>query len=210
MARFSNRMRVAEIPDNSRRSSQSRASKNRTEEALGREVDGLLRLVRACKQGDRAAQRELYDACHPIIFRLAARMVGVQDALDVMQQVFLQAFRSLDQFEERSQFETWLYRLCVNESLQHLRRIRSRPSYPLKQEPIAAERHEKEIDQRDLLEKALMRIDVGLRTTFLLREVEGLSYHEIADAMQIPEGTVGSRLNRARGELQQRLTELGY
>ena len=81
-------------------------------------------------------------------------------------------------------------------------RRRKAPLVPVRSLPgVDAER-------KELLEQALARIDPELRSIFLLREVEKLSYHEIADAMQIPEGTVGSRLNRARRELRQRLSDL--
>jgi RNA polymerase sigma-70 factor (ECF subfamily) len=69
--------------------------------------------------------------------------------------------------------------------------------------------HESFADKQ-LLEQALTLIDLDLRSAFLLREVEGLSYTEIAEALEIPEGTVGSRLNRARRELKERLGELGW
>ena len=66
------------------------------------------------------------------------------------------------------------------------------------------------IDDNELLERALARLEPDLRSTFLLKEVEGLSYDKIATALEIPEGTVGSRLNRARRELKQYLIELGW
>ena len=136
-------------------------------------------------------------------------MVGLQDAADVTQHVFLQAFRSLDQFSGRSRFETWLYRLAVNESLQHLRRNRRWRYHALDWEPMDESHHGEDAERKELLEQCFARIDPELRSIFLLREVEGLSYHDIAEALQIPKGTVGSRLNRARRELRQILSELG-
>ncbi|MEO8498749.1 MAG: sigma-70 family RNA polymerase sigma factor [Planctomycetota bacterium] len=164
----------------------------------------------ACQNGDRAAHRQLYDSCHQNVFRLAVRMVGLQDAADVMQQVFLQAYRSIGQFNGRSRFETWLYRLAVNESLQHLRRNRRWRHHELDWEPMDETHQGDEAEQKEVLDQALARIDPELRSTFLLREVEGLSYQELAEALQIPAGTVGSRLNRARRELQRHLSDLGY
>ena len=67
-----------------------------------------------------------------------------------------------------------------------------------------------DVERREVLDRALARIDPELRSIFLLREVEGLSYHDIAETLQIPEGTVGSRLNRARRELREQLLELGF
>ena len=171
--------------------------------------DSLDAIVAACQQGDRVAARRLYDACHQQVFRLAVRMVGPQDAADVTQQVFLQAFRSIGKFHGRSRFETWLYRLAVNEALQHLRRSKRSQHSSLDWEPMDETNHGQDAERKDLLEQALVRIAPELRSIFLLREVEGLSYREIADALEISEGTVGSRLNRARRELKERLSELG-
>jgi RNA polymerase sigma-70 factor, ECF subfamily len=165
--------------------------------------------VESCRQGDRTASRRLYDACHLSVYRLAVRMVGLQDAADVTQQVFLQAFRSLDQFNGRSHFETWLYRLAVNESLQHLRRNRRWRFHALDWDPAGESTHQGEdAERKEILEQAMARVAPDVRSIFLLREVEGLSYQVIAEALQIPEGTVGSRLNRARRELRQILSDL--
>ena len=138
-------------------------------------------------------------------------MVGVQSAADVTQQVFLQVFRKISQFSGRSQFGTWIYRVAVNESLQHLRKSKRLQMQRIEQEPIdrSPNNHEN-IDNKELLEQALAQLEPELRSTFLLREIEGLSYDEIARALEIPEGTVGSRLNRARRELKQHLVESGW
>jgi RNA polymerase sigma-70 factor (ECF subfamily) len=173
-------------------------------------ADSLAAAVSACQAGDRAAQRQVFDACHESVYRLAVRMVGLQDAADVTQQAFLQAFRSIGQYRGESRFATWLYRLVVNESLQHLRRNRRSRHVPLEREPVDAARHEQDEERKELLDKALSDIDPELRSIFLLREVEELSYREIAEALQIPEGTVGSRLNRARRDLRKRLSDLGW
>ena len=139
------------------------------------------------------------------------RMVGSQDAADATQQVFLQVFRKIDQFAGHSKFETWLYRLAVNEALQHLRKEERWKSKPLIDEPMSRHEPEQErTENMEVLEQALSRVGPELRAIFLLREVDGLSYREIAEAIEVPEGTVGSRLNRARRELQQQLAHLGW
>ncbi|MCH7751695.1 MAG: RNA polymerase sigma factor [Planctomycetes bacterium] len=168
-------------------------------------------VVEACQKGDPVAQRRLYEASHRNVYRLVVRMVGLQDAADVTQQVFLQAFRKIGQFSGRSQFATWIYRVTVNEALQHLRRSKRSRVQILEQDPIdgSPDSHEN-VDDKEVLERALGRLEPDLRSTFLLREVEGLSYSGIAGALEIPEGTVGSRLNRARRELKQHLVELGW
>lgn len=141
-------------------------------------------------------------------------MVGSQDAPDVTQQTFLRAFTRLDQYDGQAKFETWLYRLAVNEALQFLRKRKRWNRMALddnnyepadESQPLGATTEKKEV-----LEQALSRLDPELRSVFLLKESEGLSYHDIAEATGIPEGTVGSRLNRARAELQQNLKKLGW
>lgn len=168
-------------------------------------------VLAGCRAGAQDAEQRLYDLSHRQVYRLLVRLVGVQDAPDVMQQVFLQVFRKIHQFEGNSKFETWLYRLAVNEALQHLRKKQRRSFQPLSHEPVLPDGSDaKRSEQRELLELALARVDPELRTVFLLREVDKLSYREIAQAVGIPEGTVGSRLNRARHELQQHLIDLGW
>jgi RNA polymerase sigma-70 factor (ECF subfamily) len=164
-----------------------------------------------CCAGDREAQRRLYEAAHLRVYRLIVRIIGVQDAEDVTQQAFLQLFQKIDQFAGQSSFETWLYRLATNEALQHLRKGRRWKFQPLIYEPESQDTREGEqVEQRDLLERALDRIEPELRSIFVLREVEGLSYNDISEAIGIPEGTVGSRLNRARRELQKHLASFGW
>ncbi len=168
-------------------------------------------VLAGCRSCERGAQQRLYELSHRQVYRLMVRMVGLQDATDVTQQVFLQVFRKIDQFAGHSKFETWLYRLASNEALQHLRKGRRWKFQPLTQEPVS--RHASEEDRnenKELIERALSKIDPELRAIFVLREIEGLTYREIAEAIEIPEGTVGSRLNRARRELQQHLADLGW
>ena len=210
MATTAHQHEILETPASPRRNTYAAASKPFREETRRIDGDSLAVVVAACQGGDRTAHRQLYDSCHQNVFRLAVRMVGLQDAADVTQQVFLQAFRSIGQFNGRSRFETWLYRLAVNESLQHLRRNRRWQYHALDWEPMDETHHGEDAERKELLEQALARIDPELRSIFLLRDVEGLSYRDIAEALQIPEGTVGSRLNRARRELQHHLSELGF
>ncbi|MFV2066922.1 MAG: RNA polymerase sigma factor [Pirellulales bacterium] len=173
--------------------------------------DPLIDVVQRCLLEDRGAQRELYEACHPAVYRLMLRMVGRQEADDLTQQAFLQAFRRLEQFGGRSRFETWLYRLAVNEALQHLRKESRSKQQHLVEEPADHRREGGEaMVNKELLERALQRLDPDLRSVFLLREVEKLGYRDLADVMDVPEGTIASRLNRARRLLQDHLVELGW
>lgn len=192
----------------SRRNSLAAASNRADNE---QRISAVAAAVAGCQRGDRAAQRTLYELCRHQVYRLAARIVGEQDAADVTQQALLQVFRRIGQFAGRSSFDTWLYRLTTNEALQHLRRKKRWTGSDLPYEPMdEAPGHRRTVEQKELLEQALARIDPQLRAIFVLREVEELSYREIAESLDIPEGTVGSRLNRARHELQQHLQDLGW
>lgn len=167
--------------------------------------------LEACRVGDDRAQRRLYDSTYRLVYRLVYRMVGRCDADDVTQQVYQKLFGHLDSFCGRSAFKTWVYRVAMNESLQHLRRRRTRRMSVLPPEPVdRSQNAQRRFDDGEALEVALARLDPILRSLFLLREAEGLSYSEIADAAGIPEGTVGSRLNRARAELREIMGEIGW
>lgn len=181
--------------------------------ASGDECESLSleRLAAACLAGDRDAMRRVYERCSDRVYALMVRIVGRQDADDLTQQVFLQMFRKLDQFSGESKLETWLYRLATNEALQHLRRKKLQAVQPIIAEPTVSDPNRlMESEKVQMLEVALSRIDPELRAIFSLKEEQNLSYREIAESIGIPEGTVGSRLNRARRELREELEKLGW
>ncbi len=187
----------------------SNQASEQVREAVSTEVEADL--LARCLQGDRQAQQRLYEMTMHLVYRLMVRLVGLQDAADLTQQVYLKLFSKLDQFSGKSRFETWLYRLATNEALQFLRKNKNRKTKTLMGDPVNQDQPESERDeQRELLEVAMERIDPELRSIFMLREVEKKSYREIAEIVGIPEGTVGSRLTRARRELQTHLVELGW
>lgn len=200
------------LADAKRRNQQDEAS-NHTEDAsdaTGEETD-LCEIISGCQQKSIEHMHLLY--CHfcRTIYSLMVRIVGQQDANDLTQQVFLKIFQSIHQFAGRSRFSTWLHRLALNEALQHLRRQKRRQQASLVVEPVDnVPGHERAQESKELLEQSLSQLDPALRSIFLLREVEGFSYEAIASVLGIPEGTVGSRLNRARRELQGILRELGW
>jgi RNA polymerase sigma-70 factor (ECF subfamily) len=173
--------------------------------------DELSQILAGCRKQEAAAQRALVLATQDRVYRLLFRFLGEHDAEDVAQMVYLQVFQRVGQFRGDSAFTTWLYRLTVNEAMQHLRRERSRRTRLLNLDP--QDEQPKRGDQeeaRELLACALEKIDPELRSVFLLREVEKLSYSQIAETLQIPMGTVASRLSRAREELQEQLRRLGW
>lgn len=181
------------------------------DDAWRRLSDPMADVVAGCQQGDRQSQRLLYDRCHRRLFGLLVRMVGHQNAPDLLQQVFLQLYVKIGQFSGRARFETWVYRLAINECLQ-FRRRRARTHYDMPaDEPIdPSGDHTERAQQQELMERALSQLAPDLRAIFVLREVDGLSYREIAAALEIKQGTVGSRLNQARAQLRKHLVELGW
>lgn len=194
---------VKNSPSRGIQSSEKPHSTNRQEPAA--------ELLKACQEGDATARQYLYELYRQPVFRLTNRMVGAQDGGDLTQQVFLMVFQKLDQFAGRSQFRTWLYRLAINECLQHLRRQKRVVHGRLMHDPEDSSANEMaRREQHELLEQALGRLEPELRTIFLLKEVEKLSYAELAETLEIPEGTVASRLNRARTQLKTNLIELGW
>ncbi len=162
-------------------------------------------LVRRAQRGDRLAFERLVDRHQHRLFTLAARTVGSRgDAEDAVQEAFLRAWRNIGSFRGGSLFSTWLYRICVNAA--HDLRERRVP------EPVEAEETVRDPRDRFLerelsgdLQQALNSLDDDQRRTVVLCDVLGCSYAEAAEAMDVAEGTVKSRLFRARRELAQRL-----
>jgi RNA polymerase sigma-70 factor (ECF subfamily) len=161
-------------------------------------------LAHRCQRGDREAQRTLYDSTAVQVYRVLLRMTGGSDeAFDLTQESYLRVFRGIHAFDGRSRLSTWVYRIAVNEGLQFLRRRRaaSRP-FPkgtfVRPEP--AHPHVR-LD----VQQALGNVDPCDRAILVLRYQEGLDYREIAGILQCAEGTVGSRLNRARNRLRELL-----
>ena len=168
-------------------------------------------IITACQQGDRTALGAIYDEHHRRVYRLAVRIVGRDDADDLLQQIFLQVLSKVAQFNGQSQFGTWLFRLATNECLQHLRKRRRTTEVQFESDlPARSCGSSNDLDDRELLETALNRLDPDLRTIFVLREIEEMDYRQLADTLQISEGTVASRLNRARKHLKQFLVNLGW
>lgn len=183
-------------------------------------------LVERSQRGDQAAFRQLVERYQRKVYGLACGMVhNTEDALDITQEAFVKAFRSLDRFQGTSSFYTWLYRITVNLCIDFLRRGRRSSDAVDYDDRIG---HQEEVNEgefplvssvgtetpaglqgrRELaeqMEKALQALTEKHREIILLREVDGLSYTEIADALHIRKGTVMSRLFHARQNLQRML-----
>ncbi|MBX3422312.1 MAG: RNA polymerase sigma factor [Pirellulaceae bacterium] len=172
-----------------------------------------VKVISRAAVGDRDAQRQIYECFSGRVYRMVQRIVGESDAADVTQDVFLHLFARLSTFRFESSFTTWLYRLVMNEAVQHLRRRGRRvtKTHSLPKNGVAASdctSHSREL--AEILTRAMEQIEPELRLIFLLKEVDDLSYAQISEMVGIPEGTVGSRLNRARRELRDQLLKLGW
>ena len=166
-------------------------------------------LIRRAAQGDADAFRQLVETYQTPAYRLAARMCGPDSAEDVTQEAFLAAWRALPEFRGDCRFSTWLYRLVSNAAIDCLRREKKHRDTgdvddlelpdggPSPQE--LAERS----DTRDAVRRALDRLSPEHRQVLLLRFMQELDYGEIARALNVSEGTVKSRINRAKSKLRE-------
>src|ERR1043165_6379307 len=179
-----------------------------------REAATATALVAAAQAGDQRAFEALVTRYRKRIFALALHITGsASEADDIAQDVFLKAYRALPEFEGRSQFFTWVYRMTVNRSL-NVRRDRARRGEDGLDDPrlelaIAADarRHpglEAELRQRSArLLRALDALPVDMRTTVILVSLQGLSHSEVGVVQKISEGTVAWRMHEARRRLHE-------
>lgn len=180
-------------------------------------------LVRRVQAGDQSAFNLLVLKYQHRVLKLVGRFVNdPTEAEDVAQEAFLKAYRALASFRGDSAFYTWLYRIAINTAKNALVSHRRRPvDFDLDlQDPDQYERQAKlkEADTpegvlltdeiRAVVEEAMEQLPEDLRTAIVLRELEGLSYEEIAEAMDCPVGTVRSRIFRAREAIALRLRPL--
>jgi len=182
-----------------------------------------LALVEAAKKGDIGAFEELVRRYDRNVFRIAQHITqNREDAEDVVQDAFLKAYGNLAQFQGQSKFYTWLVRIAVNEALMKLRRRRPERTVSLDQDvetdedtiprEVAdwspnPEQQYNQAELRDLLQKTIQGLPAGFRTVFVLRDVEGLSTEETAEALGLSIPAVKSRLLRARLQLRERLNK---
>ena len=174
-------------------------------------------LVLKARQGDCSAFGELVRCHHRSVVNVVYRMCGVvQLAEDAAQEAFLQAWLHLDSFQPQSSLRNWLYRIAVNAALDVLRRASEKPSDEIESVTAADPQPgpEAELLQRErttIVQQAVLELTSANRAVLVLREYGGLSYQEIAAALDIPVGTVMSRLNYARSRLRELLEpQLAY
>ncbi len=171
-------------------------------------------LVARVRAGELPALEELFNRYRNQVFSLAYRMTGnPSDAEDLCQEIFLQVMRKVGSFEGRSSFSTWLYRVSMNRSRDYLRRKKRSPEF-LSHDGDPPERHEPHLttsgglesaaissEAQRLVQGALMELPVSLRAPLVLHALEGMQYHEVAELLGLPVGTVKSRIFRARVKL---------
>lgn len=176
-------------------------------------------IIQRCLAGDQDAWEQIVRQHWRKVFNIAYKFTGKHDeAEDLTQDVFVKIFKSLDTFDRRANFQTWLVSVARNLCIDHYRSVRKERETIDRQvdpgeltpaattiSPMAAL---EQADRVALLKKALTFLQPTLRSAVLLRDIQELSYQEIADRLHLPEGTVKSRINRGRTELARQIRRL--
>lgn len=173
------------------------------------------RLIAECLQGRTAAFGELVLKYQDRLFHSVFRLVGnAEDAYDVVQDAFLNAYQSLGSFKGGSQFFTWLYRIAVNTAITLKRKqkavvsLHSGPQGDQAIEPADSESNRPDhlaemAEEEKRLHEALGRLTEEHRAVLIMKDLESMKYEEMAEILEVPVGTIRSRLHRARLELKQ-------
>ena len=177
--------------------------------------------VSLCKNGDVDAFEVLVKKHQKRMLNIAYRMIGsYEDACEVVQDAFVSAFKGIKNFEERAKFSTWLYTIVINFCRNRLKQLEIKSHRedsslddpvltndsqitvePVSDEPSILEKLEKR-DVQQKVQECIHALDNESREVIVLRDIQGFSYNEISDMLKIPEGTVKSRLFRARDSLK--------
>lgn len=162
-----------------------------------------------CALGDERAIRWVLNRYRDRVVRLAAHVLhNSREAEDVAQEAFVKAFRQIGQFRGDSGFYAWLYRIVINLCLDRMRRKSMTSEMPLEENVAHFVAVSPDVENRLSVAQVLDSLTPPMRAALVLREVEGLEYAEIADVLNIPVGTVRSRLNTAREQFRRRWTAL--
>jgi RNA polymerase sigma-70 factor (ECF subfamily) len=174
-----------------------------------------IELISRCQKGDQEALKEIFNQYNKKVYRIAYGVVRQrEEALDIVQEVFIKLYRSITNFRGKSKFYTYLYRMAVNTAIDHARKMGKSPVSSLDEmegfQPSAGDEKRpdnillrKEFGEK--MKEALEKLPSDQRMALIFREVEGLSYQEMAEAMGCSFGTVMSRLHYARKRLQELL-----
>lgn len=178
------------------------------------DLDDEQRLVTAAQTGDRRAIERLLRIHQPKVHAVCRRITGNDtDALDATQEALIAIVRGLPRFDGRAKFSTWAYRIATNACLDELRRRKRRPVVGLPEhdgaaidlaDPATPDPGDT-IGDRDEIDAALGGLAPDFRVAVVLRDICQLDYAEIAEVLEIPAGTVRSRIARGRGQLADRL-----
>jgi RNA polymerase sigma-70 factor (ECF subfamily) len=174
----------------------------------GRHLDDAA-LVAAAQGGDRFALDQLLRHHYELIHAVCRRIAGsTRDADDACQEALIKIVRNLPRFDGRSSFSTWAYRIATNASLDELRKQQRRPALHVVADSdrpeavdLTADLAAQSFPDQLLLDDALARLPEDLRLAVVLRDVAGFDYAEIADTLDVPVGTVKSRISRGRSSL---------
>ena len=181
--------------------------------------DAIDALIQRCLAGDQAAWEEIVRTHRRKVFNIAYKFTGRHDlAEDLTQDVFIKIFKSLGTFDRRANFQTWLVSVSRNLCIDHYRSVRKereaidRDVDPGDLAPVSgsASPHAalEARDRRTLLQRGLSELAPTLKQAVLMRDIQELSYQEIADKLGLPEGTVKSRINRGRTELARQISRI--
>jgi RNA polymerase sigma-70 factor (ECF subfamily) len=182
------------------------------------------RLIKRAQAGDQDALSELYRLHEQRAYNLALRLLGNSwDAADVTQEAFIKAFGALDRFRGEARFSTWLHRIVLNAARDHVRRRQSDPLALDEIDRVSSPEHSGRLvggSVRPLdaaadglsapLTQALLDLDERFRLAVVLCDILGFDYSEAAEILEVKEGTIKSRIFRAREDLSRTLTEQGY
>lgn len=160
-------------------------------------------LVAAAQNGDRAALERLLRSHQPRLYAVCRRLTANDaDADDATQDTLIAIVRGLGRFDGRSSFSTWAYRIAVNTSVDELRRRRRRPEPSDTPETTTWSTSDAgDVPTKVDVDRALLQLPVEFRAAVVLRDLCGLDYAEIAEVLQVPGGTVRSRIARGRAAL---------
>ena len=176
-------------------------------------------LIQRCLQGDQLAWDAIVQQYRRKVFNVAYKFVGRhEEAEDLTQDIFIKIFKSLGTFDRRANFQTWLIsvsrKLCIDHyrSVRHERQAIDYQVDPNELSPASGDPGPiAAIEQQDrvvLLREALAALPESLRKAVLMRDIQELTYQEIADRLHLPEGTVKSRINRGRTELARQIRRM--
>jgi len=169
-------------------------------------------LIRKAAAGDMTAYAQLVSENRERVLRAAYGVLGsIEEAEDAAQDVFVKAWQKLETYNGEASFSSWLYRITVNTSIDVLRRRREQTGLDqqMAEKTYGPEDRMLQNDAQRQIRQAVDELPDGSRAVIILREYEQLSYKEIAEILEIPIGTVMSRLNYARRRLRETLTRQG-